>query len=61
MLSTAASNVLTRQLKKNKKENKLNYLKDINSQLDNANKQNNGRISHKMIHAIVEQSKEAYP
>ena len=39
MLLPTGSNVLSRKLKKNQKENKLNYLKDVNLQLDNASKQ----------------------
>ena len=61
MLLTAASNALTRQLKKKQKVNKLNYLKDINLQLDNVSKQNNRRITYKIVHTIVEQSTEAFP
>ena len=39
MLSTAASNTLTRQLKKKKKQNKLSCLKDMNLELENTSKQ----------------------
>ena len=61
MLSNASTNALSKQLKKKQKESKLSYLKDINSQLLNASKNNNGRIPHKMVHVIVAQSEETYP
>ena len=61
MLSNTLTNALSKQLKKKQKERKLNYLKDINLQLSNASKNNNGRIAYKVVHRIVAQSKKACP
>ena len=49
------------ELKKKQKELKIKYLNDACVTLHDAQQKNNGRIPHKMIHNIVQYSKETFP
>ena len=61
--STSISDIfkLTKELKKKQKENKIKYLNDTNTQLHAAVQNDNGRIPHRMVPNIADESKEVCP